>query len=346
MGPVYKVGLPRALLYYEFAVLWRTFFNCLDMELVVSGKTNKQVLDEGALRVADEACLPVKIFFGHAARLIAEGPDFLFVPRIVSVERKAFACPKVIGLPDMLAASRERVLPLLRPTINLAGQQPGIGLFCQEVGKVLGCGAKKARMAWDKAVREQERENELKAVRFFQMEEKLKEQAAGFEGKEAGVPILLLGHQYLIEDEFLNFNVLNKLKDRGCLVLTPLEVPVEEREAAVSGLPKRMFWTFGKTLMGAARCFARLPGEKGAVVLTSFGCGIDSFVVNMIIRYFKQAGIPQLNIVLDEHTGEAGVDTRIEAFLDMMHWRKSNGKNHLPAHGPHLGNTERAFGIP
>ncbi|MCR4442272.1 MAG: acyl-CoA dehydratase activase-related protein [Peptococcaceae bacterium] len=342
---IYKIGIPRALLYYEFAILWRTFFNCLDMEVVVSGKTNKRVLDEGALRVADEACLPVKIFFGHAVQLAGQEPDFLFVPRIVSIERKAYACPKVIGLPDMLEAGRDPVPPLLKPTINLAGSPARINFFFQEIDRFLGCGVKKIRMSWQKAVEEQKKEDNLKTSPLFGKGTILENAAAG-SLEEGEVIILLLGHQYLIEDSFLNLNVLKKLKCRGCLVLTPLEVPFENREAAVSGLPKKMFWTFGKTLLGAARCFTGLRGEKGAVILTSFGCGIDSFVVNMIVRHFKKAGIPQLSIVLDEHTGEAGVDTRIEAFLDMICWRKSYGKDYFSSHGPYMGNIKGAFRIP
>jgi len=30
-----------------------------------------------------------------------------------------------------------------------------------------------------------------------------------------------------------------------------------------------------------------------------------------------------LNINLDEHTGEAGIITRLEAFLDMVRWRRA-----------------------
>jgi predicted nucleotide-binding protein (sugar kinase/HSP70/actin superfamily) len=45
----------------------------------------------------------------------------------------------------------------------------------------------------------------------------------------------------------------------------------------------------------------------------------------LIGRYAHSAGKPFLNLTLDEHTGEAGVMTRLEAFWDMVNWRKAVG---------------------
>ncbi|MEG3070548.1 MAG: hypothetical protein RQM92_06655 [Candidatus Syntrophopropionicum ammoniitolerans] len=43
----------------------------------------------------------------------------------------------------------------------------------------------------------------------------------------------------------------------------------------------------------------------------------------IIERYAHSSGIPFLSLTLDEHTGEAGIMTRLEAFLDMVQWRKA-----------------------
>ena len=42
-----KIGIPRALLYYRYGVLWETFFRELGMETVLSPHTNKNLLDAG-----------------------------------------------------------------------------------------------------------------------------------------------------------------------------------------------------------------------------------------------------------------------------------------------------------
>jgi len=54
-------------------------------------------------------------------------------------------------------------------------------------------------------------------------------------------------------------------------------------------------------------------------------------VVVDLIRYHV-GEFPMLVIKLDEHTGEAGVDTRLEAFIDMLE-RRTARENYSPAHG-------------
>lgn len=65
----YKVGIPRALFYYKFYPFWTTFFNELGVETVVSEKTTKKILDDGVKSCVDEACLAIKVFYGHVLNL-------------------------------------------------------------------------------------------------------------------------------------------------------------------------------------------------------------------------------------------------------------------------------------
>lgn len=60
-----KIGFPRGLLYYDYFPFWNEYLNNIDLELVVSPKTNKDILNAGITSCVDEACLPVKIYHGH-----------------------------------------------------------------------------------------------------------------------------------------------------------------------------------------------------------------------------------------------------------------------------------------
>ena len=64
----------------------------------------------------------------------------------------------------------------------------------------------------------------------------------------------------------------------------------------------------------------------GLIFITSFACGVDALMGELLEiynnRYFN---IPYTTIVIDEHTGEGGVKTRVEAFLDMVGWRRRDG---------------------
>ena len=61
----------------------------------------------------------------------------------------------------------------------------------------------------------------------------------------------------------------------------------------------------------------------GIVYITAFGCGTDSLTAELVQRTVRRySRIPQLILNIDEHTGEAGVVTRLEAFVDMLKWRR------------------------
>ena len=92
-----KVGIPRALLYYEYYPTWQTFFEELGAEIVVSPPTTQAMLAEGCSRVVADTCLPVKVFCGHVLTLV-DKCDCIFVPAIRSVKSKVYNCSKLLGL--------------------------------------------------------------------------------------------------------------------------------------------------------------------------------------------------------------------------------------------------------
>jgi predicted nucleotide-binding protein (sugar kinase/HSP70/actin superfamily) len=79
---------------------------------------------------------------------------------------------------------------------------------------------------------------------------------------------------------------------------------------------RELYWTYGREIVGAASYLAN--GRADAIILlTSFGCGPDSLMSELIVRKLKD-GIPIMSLVFDEGTGEAGLLTRLESFVDMV----------------------------
>lgn len=60
-----KIGIPRALLYYQYYPMWKTFFENLGAEIVVSPRTTQDMVASGCSRLVADICLPVKVFCGH-----------------------------------------------------------------------------------------------------------------------------------------------------------------------------------------------------------------------------------------------------------------------------------------
>jgi len=60
----------------------------------------------------------------------------------------------------------------------------------------------------------------------------------------------------------------------------------------------------------------------GVIFLISFACGPDSLISELIMRDMKVVGLPFLEIIMDEHSGEAGLLTRVESFVEMIRRKK------------------------
>ena len=62
--------------------------------------------------------------------------------------------------------------------------------------------------------------------------------------------------------------------------------------------------------------------SDGIILVSAFPCGPDSMTNELLIRRLK--GMPILPLVLDTQSGMAGVETRIESFLDIIRFQKGD----------------------
>jgi predicted nucleotide-binding protein (sugar kinase/HSP70/actin superfamily) len=86
--------------------------------------------------------------------------------------------------------------------------------------------------------------------------------------------------------------------------------------------PKGLFWIFSERTLRATRYFAGRSDIDGIIHLSAFGCGPDSIVDRFIQLDNYSSTIPFMSLTIDEHSGEAGVGTRLEAFVDMVKRKK------------------------
>lgn len=141
-------------------------------------------------------------------------------------------------------------------------------------------------------------------------------------GDLASLKVGLAGHSYLLYDALVGMGLEEEMRRRGARIVTSDEVSDEDVKRGASALPRSLFWTYEKKVFGAALSLIRKGVVDGLVQVVSFACGPDSMVGELVESEARRAGIPLLSIVVDEHTGRGGVLTRLEAFLDMLRWRK------------------------
>ncbi|NLG87974.1 MAG: 2-hydroxyglutaryl-CoA dehydratase [Clostridiaceae bacterium] len=303
-----RIGIPKGLLYYRYHAFFETFFSELGSEIIVSEQTNKDILDMGVQFCVDEACLPVKVFHGHAAS-IKDRCDYLIIPRIMSICKKEYICPKFCGLPEMIIHSIPSVPKVSVDPLYMRNDKE-LFKWCLSAGSAVTRDSAAIKKAFVSAKKAQ------------------KKSRTGIIEPGRRLTVMLAGHPYVVNDDYLNMGIFNKLRAKGIGIITEEFVSDGETREEVKRLVKKPFWTFQRRIFGAACVLIKKNLINGIIYLSSFACGIDSVIIDLI-RHFV-GDFPMLVIKLDEHTGEAGVDTRVEAFIDMLERRVLN-ENYNPS---------------
>lgn len=317
-----KIGIPRALLYYRYFSLWQTFFKELGFEVVVSKPSHREIVEEGFRYADEDNCIPIKMAFGHALTLRNQA-DFLFVPRLLSLDRKSCFCPRTGGLPEMLRYSIPNLPPILDPYIDERHRGSSLSSSFLEMGKLLGIRSKWVKAALKKAIniyqefQQKNRRGDLNPELFpIQRKETLSNE--GVEKK-----IAVVGHPYCIYDPFFNFNALGLMKEAGVTVLTQEMVSPAEIDSEIERLDKDIYWTFGREILGAGLHYLHSHQIDGLIYLTCFSCGVDSMIEPLLSHKVREDGNTlYLCLMIDEHTGAGGMTTRLEAFLETIERRK------------------------
>mgnify|MGYP000890029135 CR=1 FL=1 len=325
-----KVGIPRALMYYEYFPLWKAFFNELGVDVLLSAPTTKTILNQGVSACVDEACLPVKLFHGHVLDL-KDKVDYIFIPRLKSVSKGEYICPKFCGIPEMIKYSIKDIPPIIDVEINLRNNYNNLYKSFLAVGKLFTNSRYQINTAYNQALKAHYQYKSL--LKSGRLPGEILEGKRSPGLKAPDLTIAVIGHVYNIYDSYISMDLLNKLRKQNIKIITPEQIDNRLIENKAETLPKRMFWTFGKRLLGSVLYLIEHEKIDGIIYIMSFGCGIDAFVAELSeIKVRKSGSIPFFLLTLDEHSGDAGVNTRLEAFIDMIIWRKQNEGN-IPSHG-------------
>ncbi len=299
-----RIGIPKGLLYCKYHAFFTTFFSGLGADVIVSEETNKKIMDLGVHFCVDEACLPVKVYHGHVAS-IKDRCDFLIIPRIMGICEKEYICPKFCGLPEMITHSIPSLPKVSFEPLYMYNEK-NFYKWCLSTGSIV--------------TRDRNRIKES-----FHLAKKAQYNSRTGICETDGVTVMLAGHPYIVYDRFLNMDIIKKLRSKGIGIITEEYAGEKNIHEQVKKLIKKPFWTFQRRLYGAAASLYQQRKIDGLIYLSSFACGIDSILIDLI-RY-RMGDLPMLVMKLDEHTGEAGMETRLEAFIDMLERRISVENN-------------------
>ncbi len=321
-----KVGLPRALLYYKFEPMWRTFFEELGAEVIVSPETTKTIKDLAVRYAPDEDCYSTKLYFGHAIYL-KDKVDYFFIPRFGSDHEVNVGCPKFIGLAQVLDSLFPDFPEIIMPYYSQAKANHGkrrllriifeIGLkFTYNPLKIIKAGIRafKAQREYEEQlhISEQQLENWIKSQIFLNEKPNLKM-------RKKPLKLALVGHPYVLNDNLSNLDIRENLSQKGVDIITSLQMPRSTIEDQMEKLDFNLYFNYEREILGTIMYFLENNTIDGILQLAIFSCGPDSIALELASRYSRrQPETPLLQLVIDELSSEVGFSTRIEAFIDMI----------------------------
>jgi len=321
------IGIPRGMSFYNNYPFWYGFFSSLGFKIILSDPTTKQTMNEGSALVVTETCLPIKIYLGHILNLIKKGVKNIFVPSLQSIAPKIYNCSKIRGLPDLVRNVVKGDFNIIEATLDKSAKGRGLYSFLAEAVRPFGI------TNFD-AIKKASKEGWRVYNNFLVMTRSgvsyKKALTNALQGKifiedaseTRAINVALISHGYNIYDERASMKIFDKLDKMGVKVYTALGLTDEQLAEGIAAIGQHKYWANSAEMTGAAGHYLKDNKIDGIITLNAFGCGPDSLMIETIMRKAKEAGKPMLALTIDEHTGEAGFVTRLEAFIDMLFRKK------------------------
>jgi predicted nucleotide-binding protein (sugar kinase/HSP70/actin superfamily) len=246
------------------------------------------------------------------------------------VKRKIYNCSKFLGLPDMTKAVIPESPPILDIDIDINKGKRQLYQAIYKLGRRFTWNPFRVRKATIAAWQAHLKYRQLMSSYGLTPHQAIDRMPNKIEVEPETPPstqatIAVVGHPYLLYDEHINHRLIHRLEQAHYKVLTPEMLTPEQLESAITRLVGRPYWTYEEEVVGAGGHYLE-SGADGVIGIMAFGCGPDSLMMNMVQRRAAKLMTSSfMSLTVEEHTAEAGVVTRLEAFLDMIQRRKKKG---------------------
>ncbi len=316
-----RVGIPLAMYTFDKFPFWNTFLSELGFDVVLSDRSNKDIINYGTDSIVAEPCFPIKLAHGHVRDLLNKGVDYIFIPNMLNVETEfmdvnSHVCPWGQTMTFIIGHSpvmEDRKDMLLQPTVHFRDGREAVTKELQVFARNLGIKDKQVARAVEMAYGTQaEFQNKLveegqKALKTLEEEDEL--------------GIVFVGRSYNIYDSGVNLAIPNKLRMYYGVNVIPMDfLPLEG--VRISDMVPNMYWNYGKMILQSAKIVAQYPNLH-IIYITNFKCGPDSYIKQYVREV--SGGKPFLSLQFDGHSNDAGFMTRCEAYLDskgFLRWWK------------------------
>lgn len=311
---VKKIGINSSFYTQNLFPLYYNFFAELGFEVVLPDKVD----ETGLNHEMSQFCYPMQLSLCLFKNLLEKNTDFIFSPAIFEIDAEKqetqrldfnCACAFVTGEPYILKqAFKEFEFDLknkmITPSLNFSN-----GLDKEEknfikIAKQIGVQDEiKIKQAYQKAIFIQlEFQNELYQIGS--------DFIANLKNYPDDIAIILLGRSYNSFVDFANKGIPRKFASRSIHII-PFDM-IDVRDKAHIA---RMYWETGNRILKVTEIIKNNP-QLFATYITNFSCAPDSMILNTFRRIMGAK--PSLTLELDSHSADAGINTRIDAFIDIL----------------------------
>lgn len=297
-----KIGISRSFLTNSLFPLFYNFFNKLGYRVVLADK----VEPEGVKKLKSSFCYPVEISHGLFQDLINKKVDYIFLPHVTEMNNpseKTYkrTCVFVQSEGYYLKSAFKDTPPLLQPVLDFA-RKGQVSESLLSLAQKLGKGKADARKAYAFAKKMQD--NCSKDMHNLGIEALEEVKSSGKTG------IVVFGRPYNAFAREANMGIPHKFASKGYITIPHDILPTKGIRSN-----HNMYWYMGQVILRNARFIKKHDNLFGAFI-TNFSCGPDSFVVPYFRRIMGTK--PSLTLELDSHSSDAGIETRVDAALDII----------------------------
>lgn len=294
-----KIGIPRAMLYYRYGVLWKNFFELLGLNVVLSPQTNRQILTLGTNNTIDECCLSYKIYIGHALYL-SKICDYILVSRVCDYGKKDKVCTRLNGTYDNIKhlIPQEQLIDYNIDHTKRKYEFFGflkMGLkFTKNIPKIIYSYlyAKEKQKQYDKNKANEEKNKLTKPNK----------------------KILIMSHFYNIQDKFISNYITTYLENNNLIPIYSNNIDKKTATTYSEYFSNTLYWKYSKEMIGSFYYYQHQI--DGVIYISTYPCGVDALVNNLLM--LKNKDLPTLNLLIDENITELSLETKLESFIDII----------------------------
>lgn len=292
-----KVGIPRSFFYYYYGDIWKSFFENLNIPYIISPNTNKKIMDMGTKLSNDEMCLSFKNYLGHI-NYLKDKCDYILVPRISNYGSNNQTCTNFLAAYDIVSNLVDK--KILNYNIDLEnGETLRKGLY--KIGKKFNKKSTEINKAYKKA------------IYTYNLNRKKNAEININKLNSENTKILIVSHPYNTYDSMIGKDIVSYLNKKGVSIIYSDKFDSKLSSKYSRKLSPSLYFKYSKESIGSI--LLSMDKIDGIIFITSFPCGPDSLVNELIFRKIK---IPNINLIIDGNSSFAGIETRLESFLDVL----------------------------